>query len=201
MKHRLLALIALLVLGSGAATSSHAQVRFGAQVDFAEAGDIKLFLGDETMALLDQITKEKGYLDGSAMATTFNMLRANDLIWSFVVNNYLMGRKPAAFDVLYWNADTTRLSARLHADFIALMETNAFAQPGGMSIAGQPLDLRDVRCDSYIVAGRTDHITPWTGCYGTARLFGADATFVLANAGIDQSNVEQVIKLTDERYR
>jgi polyhydroxyalkanoate synthase subunit PhaC len=148
-----------------------------------------LFAHLETLDLARTISGARGVLEGQDLAKVFAWLRPNELIFNYWVNNYLMGRKPAAFDVLYWNADTTRLPARLHADFIALMETNAFAQPGGVSIAGQPLDLRDVRCDSYIVAGRTDHITPWQGCYRTRALLGGNSEFVLSSSGHIQAIV------------
>ena len=100
-----------------------------------------------------------------------------------------MGEKPPTFDVLYWNSDTTRLPARLHADFIALLETNALAHEGGLSIGELPLSLANVACDSYIVAGRTDHITPWEGCYQTRRMLGGHSEFVLTSSGHVQSIV------------
>jgi hypothetical protein len=106
-----------------------------------------------------------------------------------LVNNYLLGNKPPAFDILYWNSDTTRLPARLHADFINLLESNGLARPGGVRLAGRPLDLQQLRCDSYILAGRTDHITPWQGCYRTRALLGGRSDFVLCSSGHVQSIV------------
>ena len=148
-----------------------------------------LFAHLETLDLARKHSGARGVLEGQDLAKVFAWLRPNELIFNGWVNNYLMGQKPAAFDVLSWNADTTRLPARLHADFIALMETNAFTQPGGVTIAGQPLDLRDVHCDSYIVAGRTDHITPWQGCYRTRALLGGKSEFVLSSSGHIQAIV------------
>ena len=103
-----------------------------AQVDFTEAGDLKLFTGPETMGLLDQLTKEKGYLDGRYMAATFNLLRGRDLIWNYVVNNYLLGEEPPPFDLLYWNSDTTNLPAGWHRDYLEdLYKGNKLAEKGG----------------------------------------------------------------------
>jgi polyhydroxyalkanoate synthase len=117
----------------------------------------------------------------------FAWMRPNDLIWNYWVNNYLLGNSPPAFDVLYWNNDTTRLPARLHADFLDLIETDPFVNPGRSRMRGKPLDMRQVDVDSYVVAGTTDHITPWQGCYKTARLYGERSTFVLSNSGHIQS--------------
>jgi polyhydroxyalkanoate synthase len=117
----------------------------------------------------------------------FAWMRPNDLIWSYWVNNYLLGNAPPAFDVLYWNNDTTRLSARLHADFLDLIDANPYVNAGRLMVRGMPLDMRRVNMDSYVVAGVTDHITPWQGCYNTAKLLGEQSTFVLANSGHIQS--------------
>jgi polyhydroxyalkanoate synthase len=117
----------------------------------------------------------------------FAWMRPNDLIWSYWVNNYLLGNAPPAFDVLYWNNDTTRLPARLHADFLDLIGANPYVHAGRLDVRGAPLDMRRVNMDSYVVAGATDHITPWHGCYNTAKLYGARSTFVLANSGHIQS--------------
>jgi polyhydroxyalkanoate synthase len=114
-------------------------------------------------------------------------MRPNDLIWNYWVNNYLLGNAPPAFDVLYWNNDTTRLPARLHADFLDLIDTNPYVNAGRLTVRGEPLDMRRVKLDSYVVAGVTDHITPWQGCYATAKLYGEGSTFVLANSGHIQS--------------
>src|SRR5262249_31935248 len=109
------------------------------------------------------------------------------LIWNYWVNNYLLGHAPPAFDILYWNSDTTRLPAQLHADFLDLIDTDPFVSPRRLRVRGVPLDMRKVDLDSYVVAGTTDHITPWQGCYTTAQLYGKRATFVLSNSGHIQS--------------
>ena len=119
----------------------------------------------------------------------FAWLRANDLIWNYWVNNYLLGNQPPAFDILFWNSDTTRLPGQFHCDLLDLFEKNPYARPGNMTIGGLPIDLRQVQVGAYVIGGLTDHLTPWRACYGTARLFGPDSTFVLANAGHLQSLV------------
>ncbi len=155
-----------------------------AQVDFSEAGDIKLFLGDETMALLDQVTKEKGYLDGRYMAATFNLLRGRDLIWSYVVNNYLMGQEPAPFDLLHWNGDVTNLPAAWHRDYLeTLYRGNKLVEKGGISVAGVPIDLGKVSLPTYIQAGREDHIAPPQSVWKLMEHFTGDKRFVLAGSG------------------
>jgi len=148
-----------------------------------------LFAHLETLELARTLSGARGVLDGQDLAKVFAWLRPNDLIFNYWVNNYLMGQKPPAFDVLYWNSDTTRLPARLHADFIALLKTNALSQPGGVTIDGRALSLGDIRCDSYVVAGRTDHITPWEGCYRTGGLLGGRSEFVLGSSGHVQTIV------------
>ena len=131
----------------------------------------------------------KGVLSGQDMARMFAWMRPNDLIWNYWVNNYLLGNKPPAFDILAWNNDTTRLPAQLHADYLDLIQQNPFSNPGALQIAGESIDMTRVKVGAYVIGGTTDHITPWQGCYGTARLFGADSTFVLSNAGHLQSLV------------
>lgn len=125
----------------------------------------------------------KGYLDGRSLAEVFAWLRPNDLIWSYWVNNYLLGRRPPAFDILYWNADTTRMTAALHRDFVDLAIENQLTEPGGLTVLGVPIDLGQVSVDSYIVAGVADHITPWENCYRTTQLFGGESRFVLSTSG------------------
>jgi polyhydroxyalkanoate synthase len=131
----------------------------------------------------------RGMVSGTEMARMFAWLRANDLIWSYWVNNYLLGNKPPAFDVLFWNNDTTRLPGQFHADLLGLFEDNPFVNAGALEIDGLPIDLSRVDVGAYVVGGVTDHITPWRACYATARLLGRDSTFVLANAGHLQSLV------------
>jgi len=146
-----------------------------------------LFSSPSTIAAARQHSASKGVIDGAEMATMFAWLRPNDLIWSYWVNNYLLGNKPPAYDVLAWNADTTRLPARFHGDLLDLCERNPYLTPGAFKVAGVPIDMSKVDVGAYVIGGVTDHITPWKGCYGTARLFGEQSTYVLANAGHLQS--------------
>jgi polyhydroxyalkanoate synthase len=132
-------------------------------------------------------SRRKGIVEGAEMASMFAWMRPNDLIWNYWVNNYLLGNKPPAFDILAWNADTTRLPGQFHVDLLDLMGKNPYAWPGTMEIVGVPIDMTQVSVGAYVIGGITDHITPWRACYSTARLFGDDATFVLANAGHLQS--------------
>jgi polyhydroxyalkanoate synthase len=127
---------------------------------------------------------EKGYLDGGAMATTFNMLRANDLIWSFVVNNYLLGKDPFPFDLLYWNSDSTRMPAAMHSFYLRRMyQENKLVQPGGIKLKSVPLDLRKIKLPCYILSTREDHIAPWASTYAATQLYGGETRFVLAASG------------------
>ena len=158
-------------------------------LDMASAGDTTagMFATPESIAAAKHASQLAGVLEGQALARMFAWLRPNDLIWNYWVNNYLLGNHPPAYDVLYWNNDTTRLPARLHADFLDLIGTNPFVEAGPLKIGSRALDMRKVNIDSYVVGGITDHITPWQGCYKTARLYGERATFVLANSGHIQS--------------
>jgi polyhydroxyalkanoate synthase subunit PhaC len=157
---------------------------FTAQVDFSEAGDLKLFLGDETMSLLRQLTAEKGYLDGRYMAATFNLLRGRDLIWSYVVNNYLLGEEPAPFDLLHWNSDTTNLPASWHRDYLEnLYKANKLAEKGGIAVAGTPIDIDHVKTPTYVQAGREDHIAPPQSVWKIMDHFAGPKRFVLAGSG------------------
>jgi polyhydroxyalkanoate synthase subunit PhaC len=158
-------------------------------LDIASTSDTTagIFATPESIAAAKHASQLAGVLEGRELARMFAWLRPNDLIWNYWVNNYLLGNDPPAYDILYWNNDTTRLPARLHADFLDLIETNPFVEAGRLKIDGRALDMRKVDIDSYVVAGVTDHITPWQGCYKTARLYGERATFVLANSGHIQS--------------
>jgi polyhydroxyalkanoate synthase subunit PhaC len=128
-------------------------------------------------------SQKAGVLDGNDMARVFNWLRPNDLVWNYWVNNYLLGQNPPAFDILYWNADTTRLPAGLHSDFLTLFETNAFVHPGTMKVLGTPIDLSSVTCDTYAVGAATDHIIPWTAAYQATQLLGGNTQFILSSSG------------------
>jgi polyhydroxyalkanoate synthase len=155
-----------------------------AQVDFTKAGDLKLFTGDETMALLEQLTQEKGYLDGRYMAATFNLLRGRDLIWNYVVNNYLLGEEPPPFDLLHWNSDTTNLPAGWHRDYLeSLYKGNKLVLAGEIKVAGTPIDIDRVSTPSYIQAGREDHIAPPESVWKIMDHFAGPKRFVLAGSG------------------
>jgi polyhydroxyalkanoate synthase subunit PhaC len=131
----------------------------------------------------------KGYVDGQALAGVFTWLRPNDLVWNYVVNNYLLGKTPPAFDVLYWNQDTVRLAAGLHRDFIYIALDNSFVHPGTLEVLGSPVDLGAVDLDTYFVAGASDHIVPWESAYNGALLFGGNRRFVLSRSGHIQALV------------
>ena len=149
-------------------------------LDSYRAGTASAFMGPEIAKLAVAGVDRKGYLDGAALQTFFAWLRPNDLIWGYVTNNYLLGRTPPAFDILYWNADTTRMSAGLLRDLADMAVSNALAEPDAMELLGTPIDLGQVTCDAYVVAGVADHITPWENCYATTQLLGGDTRFVLS---------------------
>jgi polyhydroxyalkanoate synthase subunit PhaC len=146
-----------------------------------------LFVTPESITASKHASQLTGVVKGQELARMFAWMRPNDLIWNYWVNNYLLGNAPPAFDVLYWNNDTTRLPARLHADFLDLIDANPFVNAGRLVVRGTPLDMAQVDLDSYVIAGLSDHITPWQGCYNTAKLYGSRSTFVLANSGHIQS--------------
>lgn len=149
--------------------------------------DFSALVTPESIMAAKQLSKARGVLDGQDMAKMFAWMRPNDLIWNYWVNNYLLGNQPPAFDVLFWNADTTRLPARLHGDFLDLIFTNPFMNPGKLSIHGTTIDMRKVKHETYVIGGTTDHITPWKAVYQTARIFGDKTTFILSNSGHLQS--------------
>jgi polyhydroxyalkanoate synthase len=153
-------------------------------LDFEQAGEIKVFIDEEQLASLEERMNKRGYLDGAEMAVTFNMLRANDLIWSFVVSNYLMGNDPFPFDLLYWNGDSTRLPAAMHSFYLRNMyRENLLRAPGGITLDGTPVDLAAVKVPSYALATREDHIAPWQGAFASNLLLGGKRRFVLAASG------------------
>jgi polyhydroxyalkanoate synthase len=157
---------------------------FAAMVDFAETGEISVFIDEEQLHALEERMSKHGYLDGRAMATTFNMLRANDLIWSFVVNNYLLGKDPFPFDLLYWNSDSTRMPAAMHSFYLRKMyQENKLREPGGITLAGVPIDLRKIKTPTFIQASREDHIAPWRSAYQGTQLYAGPVKFVLAASG------------------
>ena len=135
-----------------------------------------------------QRTQRTGYLDGADMARVFAWLRPNDLVWNYWVNNYLLGQNPPPFDILFWNADTTRLPAGLHSDFLDLFTSNGLAE-ATTTVLGTPTDLQAMDIDTYVVAGSTDHIVPWRAAYRTTQLTGGDTDFVLSSSGHIQAMV------------
>ena len=149
--------------------------------------DMAALVTPETVQAAKMASSTRGVLDGQDMAKMFAWMRPNDLIWNYWVNNYLLGNAPPAFDVLFWNADTTRLPAGLHGDFLDMIFTNPFLNPGSMVVGGQEIDMTKVNHDTYVIAGTTDHITPWKAVYETARLYGDNTTFILSNSGHLQS--------------
>ena len=157
---------------------------FVTMMDFQEAGELGVFIDEEQLQALEDKMNKRGYLEGSEMATTFNMLRANDLIWSFVVNNYLMGKDPFPFDLLYWNADSTRMPARMHSFYLRKMyQQNLLARPDGITLDGVPIDLGRIKTPAYFLSTREDHIAPWKSTYRGTQLLSGPKRFVLAASG------------------
>jgi polyhydroxyalkanoate synthase subunit PhaC len=154
-----------------------------AVLDQEQAGTAGAVVDEKTAAAATAVSAARGYLDGRTLAEVFAWLRPDDLIWSYWVNNYLQGRTPPAFDILYWNADTTRLPAALHRDFITLALANALTVPDAASMLGSPVDLAKVDVDAYVVAGAADHLCPWQSCYRTTQLLGGPVKFVLSTSG------------------
>jgi polyhydroxyalkanoate synthase len=157
---------------------------FTTMTDFSEAGELSVFIDEEQISMLEEQMNKTGYLDGSQMATTFNLLRANDLIWSFVVNNYLLGKDPFPFDLLYWNSDSTRMPAAMHSFYLRSMyQKNLLVQPGGITLKGVPIDLTTIKTPSYFVSAREDHIAPWISTYAATQIFTGPVKFVLSASG------------------
>ncbi|MBV8411077.1 MAG: class I poly(R)-hydroxyalkanoic acid synthase, partial [Alphaproteobacteria bacterium] len=157
---------------------------FTAQVDFSEPGELGVFIDEDQLARVEELMSRKGYLEGSEMATTFNMLRANDLIWSFVVNNYLMGKDPFPFDLLFWNADATRMPRAMHSYYLRNMyQSNLLVQPGGLTVDNVPIDLRKIAIPVYLQAGKEDHIAPAKSVYKATQLLSGPVRFMLAGSG------------------
>ena len=152
-------------------------------LDQARAGSTSALMDRETAEAAAASSARQGYLDGRSLAEVFAWLRPNDLVWSYWVNNYLLGKDPPAFDVLFWNADTTRMAARLHRDFLELALDNALVVPKRARVLGTPVDLSQVAVDSYVVAGISDHLCPWESCYRSTQLLGGASRFVLSTSG------------------
>ncbi len=157
---------------------------FTTMLDFSEPGELGVFIDEAQVEALERRMARRGYLEGHEMAATFNMMRANDLIWSFVVNNYLLGRAPFPFDLLYWNSDSTRMPACMHGFYLRNMYLrNALREPGGVSLDGVPIDVGEVRTPSYFLSTMEDHIAPWQSTYAGALLFSGPVRFTLAGSG------------------
>jgi polyhydroxyalkanoate synthase subunit PhaC len=152
-------------------------------LDNARAGMAAALVDEHLAGAATAVSQRRGYLDGRALAEVFAWLRPGDLVWNYWVNNYRLGKKPPAFDILFWNSDTTRMTAKLHADFVALMMENYLVTPGSTTVLGVPVDLTKIEVDSYVVAGIADHITPWENCYRSTQLLGGDSRFVLSTSG------------------
>ncbi|MFL9937148.1 alpha/beta fold hydrolase [Paraburkholderia sp. RL18-103-BIB-C] len=174
-------------LASRGEKSVNAATLMVAVLDNTADSQLGLFATPEAIAAAKQSSTSRGVLAGEEMGRVFAWMRPNDLVWNYWVNNYLMGKTPPAFDILYWNNDTTRLPASLHGQLLDIFTGNLFTKPRALSVLGTPIDLSGVTCDKYVVAGITDHITPWKGVYNTARLFGGATRFVLSSSGHIQS--------------
>ncbi len=162
----------------------HSATYFTTQVDFSEAGDLMVFIDEDQLDSLEKKMKKDGYLDSRNMSATFNMLRSNDLIWSFVINNYLLGRPPAAFDLLYWNDDSTRMPIAMHSYYLREMYLkNKLAEPGGIILNGMPVDLSKVTIPIFLQSSEDDHIAPYRSVYKATRLYSGPITFMLAGSG------------------
>ncbi|MGH8687955.1 MAG: PHA/PHB synthase family protein, partial [Burkholderiales bacterium] len=157
---------------------------FVSLLDFSAPGDLGVFIDEAQVENLEKRMNERGYLEGSEMASTFNLLRANDLVWSFVINNYLMGRDPFPFDLLYWNSDATRMPARMHSFYLRHMYlNNELGVPGAVTLAGVPIDLSTVEVPAYFISTVEDHIAPWKTTYKGAKYLGGPVRFVLGGSG------------------
>ncbi|MBY0338042.1 MAG: class I poly(R)-hydroxyalkanoic acid synthase [Acetobacteraceae bacterium] len=157
---------------------------FVTMTDFEEAGELGVFIDEEQLKSLETKMSKRGFLEGSEMATTFNMLRANDLIWSFVVNNYLLGQDPFPFDLLYWNDDSTRMPARMHSFYLRRMyQANDLVKPGAIELLGTRIDLRKIKVPTYMISTREDHIAPWKSTYRATQIYSGPIRFVLAASG------------------
>jgi len=157
---------------------------FVSLLDFSAPGELGVFIDEQQVQSLEKKMNERGYLEGSEMASTFNILRANDLVWSFVINNYLLGKDPFPFDLLYWNSDSTRMPAKMHSFYLRNMYLkNLLGVAGGITLAGEPVDLQKVLAPAYFISTVEDHIAPWKTTYRGARYLGGPVRFVLGGSG------------------
>jgi polyhydroxyalkanoate synthase len=157
---------------------------FTTLLDFSDVGDMSVFIDDAQLDRIDKGMKRQGFLEGRSMSEAFNLLRENDLIWFFFVNNYLLGRDPPAFDLLYWNSDTTRMPAAMQSYYLHNMyQRNILKEPGGIALANVPIDLRRIDIPVYFLSAREDHIAPWVSTYAGTRLVSGPVRFVLGASG------------------
>jgi polyhydroxyalkanoate synthase len=157
---------------------------FTTLLDFSDVGDVSVFIDEDQLKMTEQGMKRVGYLEGRTMAEAFNLMRENDLIWFFFVNNYLMGRDPPAFDLLYWNSDATRMPAAMQSFYLRNMyQQNRLKEPGGITLAEVPIDLRKIDIPVYFLSTREDHIAPWRSTYAGTKLMSGPARFVLGASG------------------
>lgn len=183
-------LLTAILLGHLAAKGDqriHTATMMVAVFDTANESQLGMFMTPESVESAKKASQEKGVLDGQEMGKMFAWLRPNELVWSYWVNNYLLGNAPPVFDLLYWNSDTTRLPAQLHGEILDFVLANPLKSPGQLTVLGTPIDLGKVTCDTYMVAGLTDHITPWRGVYSNTHLFGGPSEFILSSSGHMQS--------------
>lgn len=158
-------------------------------LDSSVESELGMFASKSTVQLAKQVSKLKGVMEGQEMARVFAWMRPNDLVWNYWVNNYLLGNDPPAFDLLYWNNDTTQVPARTHHELLDLFVGNSFRKPGALKVLGTPVDLSKVDYDAYVIAGRTDHITPWKGNYAITQMLGGETEFILNSGGHIQTVV------------
>ncbi len=153
-------------------------------IDFTESGDIKVFIDDAQLQQIDEEMKDKGFFDARNLKDTFSLLRANDMIWSFVVNNYLLGKEPFPFDLLYWNDDSTNMPAEMHSFYLRNMyRDNKLTKPGGIVINGTPIDIRKIKTPAYFLSTKEDHIAPWRATYAATQMFSGPVLFTLSGSG------------------
>ena len=167
----------------------HSSTMFVTLLDTDANGRMFLFATPQMLKLAKQVSKPTGLINGWQLGSTFAWLRPNDLVWNYWVNNYLLGQDPPAFDILAWNADTTRLSTGFHRQMLDMVAENQLVHPGAMTVLGTPVDLSRITTDTYVAAGRTDHITPWQACYRTTQLVSGHSEFVLCSSGHIQTVV------------
>jgi polyhydroxyalkanoate synthase len=158
-------------------------------LDCDSDGRMFLFASPQTLALAKQVSRPRGVIEGWQLGSMFAWLRPNDLVWNYWVNNYLLGQDPPAFDILAWNADQTRLSSAFHRQMLDMVAGNKLTRPGGITVLGTPIDISRIDCDTYVAAGRTDHITPWHSCYRTTQMVSGRSEFVLCSSGHIQTVV------------